>query len=466
MAEKSVQWRIIHVTKTTAEWAAVSDVITKGVACFELTTDGKVLLKLGTGDKTYAQLPYVSDGAFDISNYSTTTEVDTKISSAVAALGNVVTVKGVKASASELPTTDNATGDLWFVGADGETTDNFAEYIWTAAGKWEFLGRVQTEVDLSGYATTAYVDGKVSAINDQLTTLNSASHSHTNKDVLDATTASYTTEEKTKLAGIADGATKTVVDADLSADSTNPVENKAVKAALDTKVDKVDGKALSTNDFTDALKTKLEGIAEGATAITVDTALDAASANPVENKAVKAAIDTKVDKVEGKGLSTNDYTTDEKTKLAGIETGANKTVVDSALDAESTNPVENKVVKAALDTKVDAVTGKALSTNDFTDELKTKLEGIAAGATAITVDTALSDTSTNPVENKAVKAALGTKVDAVEGKGLSTNDFTTEEKTKLAGLSNYDDTDLDERVAAIEEDYLTSKDTLTITCIL
>lgn len=32
----------------------------------------------------------------------------------------------------------------------------------------------------------------------------------------------------------------------------------------------------------------------------------------------------KVDKVTGKGLSTNDYTTDEKTKLSGIETGANK----------------------------------------------------------------------------------------------------------------------------------------------
>lgn len=34
----------------------------------------------------------------------------------------------------------------------------------------------------------------------------------------------------------------------------------------------------------------------------------------------------KVDKVAGKGLSTNDYTTAEKTKLAGIEDGANKYV--------------------------------------------------------------------------------------------------------------------------------------------
>lgn len=36
-----------------------------------------------------------------------------------------------------------------------------------------------------------------------------------------------------------------------------------------------------------------------------------------------------------------------------------------------------------------------------------------------------------------IKTLLGGKVDKVEGKGLSSNDFTTEEKTKLAGLENY-----------------------------
>lgn len=37
-----------------------------------------------------------------------------------------------------------------------------------------------------------------------------------------------------------------------------------------------------------------------------------------------ARLNNKVDKVTGKGLSTNDYTTAEKEKLSGIETGANK----------------------------------------------------------------------------------------------------------------------------------------------
>lgn len=46
-------------------------------------------------------------------------------------------------------------------------------------------------------------------------------------------------------------------------------------------------------------------------------------------KLVKTSLDNKVDKVSGKGLSTNDYTNAEKNKLAGISTGANKVEVDS-----------------------------------------------------------------------------------------------------------------------------------------
>lgn len=70
-------------------------------------------------------------------------------------------------------------------------------------------------------------------------------------------------------------------------------------------------------------------------------------------KLTKDSLDTKVDKVNGKGLSTEDYTSAEKTKLSGIETGATKTVIDSVLSGTSENPVQNKVIKNALDGKAD-----------------------------------------------------------------------------------------------------------------
>lgn len=45
---------------------------------------------------------------------------------------------------------------------------------------------------------------------------------------------------------------------------------------------------------------------------------------------------------------------------------------------------------------------------------------------------------------------LTTKVDKVTGKGLSSNDYTTDEKTKLAGLSNYNDTAIKQQITDIE----------------
>lgn len=97
-------------------------------------------------------------------------------------------------------------------------------------------------------------------------------------------------------------------------------------AKITNKVDKENGKGLSTEDFTTTLKTKLEGISEGATNVTVDSELTSTGTNPVQGKAIYSTINTlegkvdnKVDKVDGKELSSNDYTDDEKTKLAGLK---------------------------------------------------------------------------------------------------------------------------------------------------
>lgn len=74
---------------------------------------------------------------------------------------------------------------------------------------------------------------------------------------------------------------------------------------------------------------------------------------------LKEMLGNKVDKVSGKGLSTNDYTTTEKNKLAGIASGATKVTVDSALSTTSTNPVQNKVLTAKISTIESNVTAAA-----------------------------------------------------------------------------------------------------------
>lgn len=127
---------------------------------------------------------------------------------------------------------------------------------------------------------------------------------------------------------------------------------------LPNKVDKVSGKGLSTNDFTTALKNKLDGIATGATKVTVDSALSSTSANPVQNKIIYDALAGKADSDHTHSAATTTanglMSSTDKAKLDGIATGANKTTVDTALSSSSTNPVQNKVINTALAGKSDS----------------------------------------------------------------------------------------------------------------
>ena len=74
----------------------------------------------------------------------------------------------------------------------------------------------------------------------------------------------------------------------------------------------------------------------------------------------------RVEAIETQLEDTVKFTQEEKTKLAGIEAGATKTVIDTALNSTSENPVQNKVINSALADKVPTsrtVNGKALSAN-------------------------------------------------------------------------------------------------------
>ncbi len=59
-------------------------------------------------------------------------------------------------------------------------------------------------------------------------------------------------------------------------------------------------------------------------------------------------ISGKVDKIQGKGLSTEDFTTEEKQKLSNIEAQATKTTIDINFDGNSFNPVRNATIYRAL----------------------------------------------------------------------------------------------------------------------
>lgn len=121
--------------------------------------------------------------------------------------------------------------------------------------------------------------------------------------------------------------------------STTEQMNEAIATAIVNKVDKVDGKGLSTEDFTTALKEKLIALPEGAEAnyvksvsdeftVSTEGKLEVKEIAPAKVTGLPDALAGKVDKVEGKGLSANDYTDEEKEKLGGIEAGASKNLIE------------------------------------------------------------------------------------------------------------------------------------------
>ena len=249
--------------------------------------------------------------------------------------------------------------------------------------------------------------------------------------------------DKTKLNGITSGAQPNLIEVIKVNGNSLSINNKTVDITvpdISGKVDKVSGKQLSTNDFTDAYKNKIDSLSSSTGDINIIEAVQVnGTALPVTNKTVNIDISGKVDTVAGKGLSTNDFTTGEKTKLAAIDSGAQVNVIETVKVDGSALSVNNKSVNIVLSGKVDTVAGKGLSTNDYTTAEKTKLAGIDSGAQANVIETVKVNGNPLVPSLKAVDITvpdISGKVDKVTGKQLSTNDYTTSDLNKLTAIED------------------------------
>ena len=143
--------------------------------------------------------------------------------------------------------------------------------------------------------------------------------------------------------------------------------------------------------------------------------------NYVTIEQLNTALNNKVDKIEGKGLSTNDYTNEEKEKLASIVSGAEVNVINGASNEFSISE-DDKILSVvaisqdkitgladSLAGKVDAEEGKSLSANDFTNELKAKLEGLNADGEANVLNAIKINGTALTIEDKAVDIPIATK---------------------------------------------------------
>lgn len=247
-------------------------------------------------------------------------------------------------------------------------------------------------VALNGYATTSALATVQTALDAKAdaATLNSAIQNITTLQKVQAT--------KANTSDLAALATK---------DDVNQADER-IKADLAKKVDAEEGKGLSTNDFTNALKAKLENMASGAGG---SASLDD----------VRATVETEVKKSIGAlNLDTRFSGKADVTELANYVTTTNfngyKTEVTAALGEKATTiQVQSAVAGLISETAAD---GKYVLKADLAT-LKTAVEG---KATAADITTALAPYATT----KALTDGLATKADASALTGLATTESVSE----------------------------------------
>ena len=258
-----------------------------------------------------------------------------------------------------LPTQDVQPGKIYLVLSETSTESNkYTEYVYVN-NEWEIIGSYTANVDLSGYLTKT----------DAASTYQPKGNYALKTEIPDVSTKADTSYVNTQIQTVNTEINKKANKDDLHAVATsgnyNDLTNK-LKAGSGVTI---------TDDNTINTSVDLSGVTDSISEL--DSKIEA------EISRATIAESNKVDKIVGKGLSTNDYTTNEKNKLAGIASGAEVNVQSdwNQTDINSDDYIKNKPVAAT--TSKDGF----MSAAD-----KTKLDGIAEGANAYTLPAATAQT--------------------------------------------------------------------------
>lgn len=245
----------------------------------------------------------------------------------LAQLGNLDTT--VAEVVTALPTTNIKKHIYLIKDASGVTQNQYEEYIYTGdtsatydASKWEKLGDFRATLDLADYAK------KSETVN--------LSEIEVFQNVLDSTPQGQILKQVIRFHAIKDGT--------------------IVEIALEDAASNMAG-LMSIRD-----KNKLDRIAEGANNYSL----------PLAAKDTRGGIQV------GYTANGRNY----PVQLSGEKAYVNVPWTDTNTTYDLSPYAKTADVNTALSKKVDVVSGKGLSTEDFTTALKTKLNGIATGATA------------------------------------------------------------------------------------
>lgn len=265
------------------------------------------------------------------------------------------------------------------IGGEGEKA-TVVEYVTDAIAALK-IGDYAKAADLTALAS------KVTTAEGKITALEEKAHEHANKalldtytqtevDLADAVAKKHEHTNKTVLDGITsekvaawDAADQNIIEAikvngvgqavvDKAVDITVPTKldqltgYDTLTSEIGKKVDAVDGKSLVDNDLIIKLGNlaNIKTVSSGELTISEEGELSITAVNASKVTGLSGALDGKVDKVEGKGLSANDFTDELLSKLTGIEAGAQANDLEVVKIAGVALPISDKAVDIPIAT--------------------------------------------------------------------------------------------------------------------
>lgn len=391
MTTKTLNTRIVMKNDTYAQWVEKDPVLLKGeVGVVVIPADtGAVqgepvtLFKVGDGTKKFSQLDFIGANAADVYSWAKAANKPTYSATEITGLADYIS--------GEIQDTDTQ----YKLEADAEDGHKF--YLYSKAKGDEAWGT--TPVSTVTIPETVYTlatgtaNGTVKFNGTDVAVAGLGSAAYTDSDAYDAKGAAQTAEDNAKA----------------HADTKDSAIAEAKKAGTDAQA------------AVDTLSGKVGTVAEGKTI--VEMISDAQAAATYDDAAVKADIKANADAI---------------TKLNGTS------AVEGSVDKKVADAINEFATKVSDDQTVNTFKELIDYAADHKGEYSTLSGEVQANKTAIATLNG-KDTDAGSVAKTvkdAIDAAQATlqgnidkKVDKVEGKGLSTNDYTTDEKTKLEGIA-------------------------------
>lgn len=449
MANKTFNTRICMKNDTYAQWVEKDPVLLKGeIGVVVIPADtGAVqgepvtLFKVGDGTKKFSQLDFIGAKAADVYSWAKAANKPTYSANEITGLSDYIS--------GEIQDTDTQ----YELRADADNGRKF--YLYSKAKGDETFGTspVSTiEIPETVYTlATGTANGTVKFNGENVAVKGLGSAAYTDSDAYDAKGAAQTAEDNakahadTKDSAIAE-AKKAGTDAQAAVDALSDkvgtvTEGKTIVEMIS------DAQAAATYDDA-AVKADIKANADAITKLNgtsaVEGSVDKKVADAINEFATKVSDDQTVNTFK----ELIDYAADHKDEYSTLsgEVQANKTAIATLngkdTEAGSVAKTVKDAVEAAqatlqanIDKKVDAVTGKGLSTNDYTTDEKTKLEGVAAGAQVNVIETVKVNGVALTPADKAVDVTVPTGALADKNE-VAKADLAADLKTEIEGKLN------------------------------